>query len=100
MSRFRAVRPVWRRRPKFPFLKQVRVRCDGNRARTSVAMRLSPSPEPGRLVPMIDEFAKGYLHERLRFTRQALLWKLDGLSEYDIRRPLTVTGTNLLGLVK
>jgi len=28
------------------------------------------------------------------------VWKLDGLSEYDIRRPLTPTGTNLLGLVK
>jgi Protein of unknown function (DUF664) len=25
---------------------------------------------------------------------------LDGLSEYDIRRPMTPTGTNLLGLVK
>lgn len=33
-------------------------------------------------------------------TREALVWKLDGLSEYDVRRPLTVTGTNLLGLVK
>src|SRR5215475_9918172 len=32
--------------------------------------------------------------------RDALLWKLDGLSEYDVRRPLTPTGTNLLGLVK
>ena len=29
-----------------------------------------------------------------------LVWKLDGLGEYDIRRPLTATGTNLLGLVK
>jgi hypothetical protein len=29
-----------------------------------------------------------------------MLWKLDGLSEYDIRRPLTSTGTNLLGLIK
>jgi hypothetical protein len=29
-----------------------------------------------------------------------MLWKVDGLSEYDIRRPLTPTGTNLLGLVK
>jgi hypothetical protein len=29
-----------------------------------------------------------------------MVWKLDGLSEYDIRRPLTPTGTNLLGLVK
>ena len=30
----------------------------------------------------------------------ALLWKLDGLSEHDVRRPLTPTGTNLLGLLK
>lgn len=28
------------------------------------------------------------------------MWKLDGLSDYDLRRPLTPTGTNLLGLVK
>jgi hypothetical protein len=28
------------------------------------------------------------------------VWKLDGLSEYDIRRPLTAAGTSLLGLVK
>jgi len=41
-----------------------------------------------------------YLHGQLRSTRQALAWKLDGLSEYDVRRPLTATGTNLLGLVK
>ena len=32
--------------------------------------------------------------------REALLWKLHGLSEYDIRRPLVPTGTNLLGLIK
>ncbi|MFC3493310.1 DinB family protein [Glycomyces rhizosphaerae] len=49
---------------------------------------------------MIDELAKDNLHGRLRQDRQALLWKLDGLSEYDARRPLTATGTNLLGLVK
>jgi len=49
---------------------------------------------------MIDEFAKDYLHEGLRRHRKALLWKLDGLPEYDARRPLTATGTNLLGLVK
>ncbi|MGW5663547.1 DinB family protein [Streptomyces sp. NPDC003758] len=49
---------------------------------------------------MIDEFAKDNLHWRLRRDRKALLWKLDGLSEYDARRPLTATGTNLLGLVK
>jgi hypothetical protein len=49
---------------------------------------------------VIDEFAKAYLHDDLRWTRAAMLAKLDGLSEYDARRPLTVTGTNLLGLVK
>jgi hypothetical protein len=49
---------------------------------------------------MIDDFAKKYLHDDLRQIREALLWKLDGLSEYDVRRPLTATGTNLLGLVK
>lgn len=49
---------------------------------------------------MIDEFAKAYLHDDLRSAREVLVWKLDGLSEYDARRPLTGTGTNLLGLVK
>jgi len=29
-----------------------------------------------------------------------MVWKLDGLPEYDIRRPMVPTGTNLLGLVK
>ena len=43
---------------------------------------------------------KEELHSYLRGARETLVWKLDGLSEYDIRRPLTPTGTNLLGLVK
>lgn len=43
---------------------------------------------------------KDDLHRYLREAREALLWKLDGLVERDIRRPLTPTGTNLLGLVK
>jgi hypothetical protein len=43
--------------------------------------------------PVIDDFAKDYLHGQLRPTRQALVWKLDGLSEYDVQRPLTATGT-------
>src|SRR5258705_99051 len=50
--------------------------------------------------PMIDDFAKEYLRSDLREIREAMLWKLDGLGEYDVRRPLTPTGTNLLGLVK
>jgi hypothetical protein len=43
---------------------------------------------------------KGELHEALRAGRAGLLSKVDGLSEYDLRRPMTPTGTNLLGLVK
>ena len=43
---------------------------------------------------------KADLHEYLRSARAAVLWKLEGLSEYDVRRPLVPTGTNLLGLVK
>jgi hypothetical protein len=49
---------------------------------------------------VIDADARETLHGYLRSAREALLWKLEGLSEYDIRRPLTPTGTNLLGLVK
>jgi hypothetical protein len=43
---------------------------------------------------------KADLHRYLQAGRDALLWKLDGLSEYDIRRPMVATGTNLLGLIK
>jgi len=43
---------------------------------------------------------KADLHRYLKAAREALLWKLDGLSEFDIRRPMVPTGTNLLGLVK
>lgn len=49
---------------------------------------------------MTDDDAKQTLHRYLRQAREAMVWKLDGLSEYDVRRPLTPTGTNLLGLVK
>ena len=43
---------------------------------------------------------KDELKRYLQIARDALLWKLDGLSEYDVRRPLVRSGTNLLGLVK
>lgn len=43
---------------------------------------------------------KADLHRYLRAAREALVWKVDGLGEYDVRRPMTPTGTNLLGLVK
>jgi uncharacterized damage-inducible protein DinB len=53
-----------------------------------------------KLCRMTGSDPKADLHRYLRLAREALLWKLDGLSEYDVRRPLTGTGTNLLGLVK
>ncbi|MGA4837546.1 DinB family protein [Streptomyces sp. G45] len=49
---------------------------------------------------MVEHRPEADLLRYLQDARDALLWKLDGLSEYDVRRPLTPTGTNLLGLVK
>src|SRR5919198_2476623 len=49
---------------------------------------------------MAETDMKADLHRYLRTAREALLWKLEGLSEYDVRRPMVPTGTNLLGLVK
>lgn len=49
---------------------------------------------------MSDDLAKEFLHGELQDLREVMVWKLAGVGEYDVRRPLTVTGTNLLGLVK
>lgn len=43
---------------------------------------------------------KAELHLKLKASRAVMLSKLDGLTEYDRRRPLVPSGTNLLGLVK
>ena len=43
---------------------------------------------------------KTVLHYYLQRARDALVWKLDGLSERDARLPRTPTGNNLLGVVK
>ena len=44
--------------------------------------------------------AKAVLHRYLRAGREALVSKVEGLSEREARMPRTPTGTNLLGLVK
>ncbi len=44
--------------------------------------------------------SKATLLRYLQRGREALVWKVAGISEYDVRRPLTPTATNLLGLVK
>lgn len=71
------------------------------------------SPSPGVAAPSPDvaapsagvaahtsETPKETILRRLRSLRSDLLTKLDGLDEYAVRRPMTPTGTNLLGLVK
>jgi hypothetical protein len=52
------------------------------------------------LASMTGSHPKAELHFYLTRARDALLWKMERLGEYDIRRPLVPTGTNLLGLVK
>jgi hypothetical protein len=54
----------------------------------------------GRQDVVMGDDVKESLVRYLQRGRDAMLWKLDGLSEYDIRRPMVATGTNLLGLVK
>lgn len=49
---------------------------------------------------MLPADFKHGLRVYLQDARDVMLWKLDGLAEYDVRRPMTPTGSNLLGLVK
>ncbi len=50
-------------------------------------------------VPLIGD-EKTSLHVSLDRHRDVVLWKLEGLDDEHLRRPLTPSGTNLLGLVK
>ena len=43
---------------------------------------------------------KAALQHYLQGARDAIVWKLDGLGERDLRLPRTPTGTNLLGIVR
>ena len=47
-----------------------------------------------------DGGVKAVLHWYLRRSRQTLRWKLEGLTERQLRMPMTPTGTNLLGVLK
>jgi hypothetical protein len=60
----------------------------------------SGEPAAWDIVADVVFTAKEALHGSLTSAREAVVWKTQGLSEYDVRRPLTGTGTNLLGLVK
>ena len=43
---------------------------------------------------------KTALHHYLQEARDALIWKVEGLGERDLRLPRTPTGTNLLGILR
>ena len=53
----------------------------------------------GRRVPFTGG-EKESLHVSLDRHRDVVLWKIDGLTDEQLRRPMTPSGTNLLGLVK
>jgi len=50
-------------------------------------------------VPFTGDEKKS-LHVSLDRHRDVVLWKLDGLDDEQLRRPMVPSGTNLLGLVK
>jgi uncharacterized damage-inducible protein DinB len=52
-----------------------------------------------RRVPLTGD-EKQSLHVSLDRHRDAVLWKVEGLDDADLRRPMTRSGTNLLGMVK
>ena len=55
---------------------------------------------PGRTKTPIAVGEMDSLLAFLDFHRATLLWKVGGLSKEELSRPLTPSGTNLLGLVK
>ena len=50
-------------------------------------------------VPLTGD-EKTSLHVSLDRHRDVVLWKIDGLDDEQLRRPMTPSGTNLLGMVK
>src|SRR4029079_13126025 len=62
---------------------------------------LNPAPSTGAMeeTGAVDD-PKAMLHRYLRTARDAVVWKLDGLGEGDIRRPMVPTGNNLLRLAQ
>ena len=65
-----------------------------------LAPLVAPDPSTCHVGQVIASDPKSALHNYLRSAREAMVWKCSGLSEYDLRRTLTPTGTNLLRLVK
>lgn len=72
-----------------------------NGSAVTLAIYAGQSAAPTTVLRVIDAPAlKRDLWSRLMDGRATVLATVHGLSEYDLRRPMTPTGTNLLGLVK
>lgn len=50
--------------------------------------------------PRTEGTEKEFLHAFLDKQRDIYVWKLEGLSDEDLRRPMVPSGTNLLGMLK
>src|SRR5687767_8089586 len=51
-------------------------------------------------IPRTGGTEKGNIHALLDKQRDIYVWKLEGLSDEDLRRPMVPSGTNLLGMLK
>lgn len=58
-------------------------------------MQQHDRPEPPNAAPPV-ELVSGFLD----FLRATMLWKIDGLSDDDRRRPMTPSGVTMLGMIK
>jgi hypothetical protein len=78
------------------------VRRDGHTVAVTVPSRSKTEAEVTAQTDHMSDLKepKAALRHYLQSNRDALLWKLDGVGERDLRLPRTPTGTNLIGIVK
>src|SRR3954471_24813121 len=67
--------------------------CQGRREHSNYPVRVA------RRVPFTGD-EKQSLKAAIERHRDVVLWKLEGLDDEQLRRPMTPSGTSLLGLVK
>jgi hypothetical protein len=68
--------------------------------RSTFASCVRPTSRMPVAEPSGHDGEKAMLVRYLDAARNAVVWKLEGLGERDLRRPMTPTGTNLLGVLK
>jgi Protein of unknown function (DUF664) len=78
------------------------IRRVGHTVAVTVPSRSQPEAEVTVQTDAVSDLnePKAALRHYLQSNRDALLWKLDGLGERDLRMPRTPTGTSLIGIVK